>query len=63
MPGREEADGSGWRRVEDELPEEENGYIVFAGGYVSTAVWYKDDKEWSDDDVTHWMPFPAPPEV
>ncbi len=53
---------AGWRRVEDKLPTKENRYLVYCDGFVETAFWYDDDDaEWSKDNVTHWMPLPAPP--
>lgn len=61
-----------WRSVEDELPEEGEWVIIYAGDDgIQTAVWNEHYQCWGDDEgddvkyekdvVTHWMSVPEPP--
>ena len=67
MPGGEDEDGKGWRRVEDELPPD--GEIVFGliDGLVPEIVRHYDvgwlNRETISKKITHWMPLPSSPEA
>jgi len=59
-----------WRRVEDELPEENGRYLVTVNtiNNICTINWWKDDI-WEETHhgcggfkVTHWMPLPEEPQ-
>lgn len=50
-----------WISVEDELPKEENLYIVSNGKETSVAYWVDDAWDTFGDVITHWMPLPQPP--
>lgn len=63
-----------WISVEEKLPE--NGQIVlfhqkdgfiycaeyFAGNSIMSTGWFIDNDCWEAEEVTHWMPLPAPPD-
>ena len=63
-----------WVSVEDELPEDKqivlfhqkNGFIYcaeyFAGNKILSPAWFIDNDCWEADEITHWMPLPAPPD-
>lgn len=68
MPGGEDVDGTGWRRVEDELPKIEERVLIYHD-YLLVG-WYNHVsnkwESWRDNDVRDvkcWMPLPKPPEV
>jgi len=60
---------SEWRSVEDELPEFIDAYLtVFTNGGKWITVYHPSKKEWAHEStdnnnlkVTHWKPFPSPP--
>ena len=48
-----------WIPVTERLPEEDGGYLVTVKrGYVTTALWVGNAKNWKE--VTAWMPLPKP---
>jgi len=54
-----------WRKVADELPESETGYVIgwfpeWPGGMLCSLTVTPKDDMWQY--ATHWMPLPAPPE-
>lgn len=55
------ADNSRWIPVEDELPKEENLYIVSNGRETSVAYWVDDNWDTFGDVITHWIQLPKPP--
>lgn len=62
-----------WISVEDMLPEkgqivlfhQKDGFIYcaeyFAGNSIMSTGWFIDNDCWEAEEVTHWMPLPAPP--
>lgn len=63
-----------WIRVEDELPPKESEYEALSNNVLATdgkeiyeSVYNHDFEEWFTHDlwainnITHWMPMPAPP--
>lgn len=50
-----------WISVEDELPKEENLYIVSNGRKTSVAYWVDDNWDTFGDVITHWIQLPKPP--
>ena len=62
-----------WVRVEERLPEdgqivlfhEKSGFVYCAeynsGSKLMPPYWSIDNDCWEAEDVTHWMPLPAPP--
>ena len=62
---------SEWISVDSKLPEEPGLYLVFDGLMVGATEWVRmspnhgEGFEWdifTGEEVTHWMPIPAPPE-
>ena len=60
---------SDWISVEDRLPDGKGkDYLVFDGNAVSFDYFNASTEEFAfhfafhSDEVTHWMPLPAPPE-
>ena len=63
-----------WISVEDMLPEkgqivlfhQKDGFIYcaeyFAGNSIMSTGWFIDNDCWEAEEVTHWMPLPAPPD-
>lgn len=48
-----------WISVSEKLPEENGGYLVTVKrGYVTTALWVGNAKNWKE--VTAWMPLAKP---
>lgn len=65
------SEASEWIKASEHLPEEDGDVIVcgvseagntyvMSGYFVPPGYWYADD--WPLLNVTHWQPFPAPPE-
>lgn len=65
---------SNWIRVEDELPEAECFYTVYANGGVhhmyyglnnrGNIVWWRNDEQVRPHMIpTHWQPLPTPPQT
>jgi len=65
---------TGWVRVEEQLPNSNDEYLIVDEDGVSTADFFTDNQSWAtvrsygiDSEtetlhtVTHWMPLPAPP--
>lgn len=62
-----------WVSVEERLPEDKqivlfhqkNGFIYCAeysaGNKLLSPAWFIDNDCWEANEVTHWMPLPAPP--
>lgn len=57
-----------WISVEDRLPKLYQGVLVYTWNGLNNVCWYGDDNSWHSEsyvydpeDVTHWMPLPAPP--
>lgn len=56
-----------WRKVEDELPDNNNEVLMYSGDYGYLIGWYDTiDKKWEcayniSDDITNWMPLSDPP--
>ena len=70
-------EGMRWISVKDRLPNDRDYVLTFSDGLISTQMfyineisrakkkhWYFSDNsdEWIDNNVTHWMPLPKPPE-
>jgi len=57
-----------WISVEERLPKECIGYLCYDSDFdIEVLIFDPDDKIWENDyysniEVTHWMPLPAPPE-
>ena len=63
-----------WVSVEERLPEDKqivlfhqkNGFIYCAeysaGNKLLSPAWFIDNDCWEANEVTHWMPLPAPPD-
>ena len=56
-----------WINVKDRLPDNSNDVLICCAGWDGMHSvewgWYRTDmKEWVAGNVTHWMPFPDPPE-
>ena len=56
-----------WKRCEDELPDADQTVLIYAAG-ADEPVWmgFYDSEVWRDAEgmraeVTHWLPFPEPP--
>lgn len=55
-----------WISVEDQLPENDQEYLVFSG-FTGDSLSYrplilgKDFAIWKIFNITHWMPLPEPP--
>lgn len=59
-----------WIPVTERLPEDARDvltysrYKTFEGGSIDVMSYYPRAKRWElDEEVTHWMPLPQPPEV
>lgn len=61
--------GNKWESAKDNPPKESGEYIVGCNRpgerMVDTSFWFANKKEWAlfDEEVTHWMPLPEPPEM
>jgi len=52
-----------WINVEDKLPDTEDYFLVTDGGRPWRDFYSPINNKWmSDLRITHWMPFPDPPE-
>jgi hypothetical protein len=57
-----------WVPVEERLPDQVDDVVVWHPSRIGTGwAWYDGDGKWFSGDyevlVSHWMPFPAPPET
>ena len=62
-----------WVSVEERLPNDKqivlfhqkDGFIYcaeyFEGNKILSSAWFIDNDSWDAEEVTHWMPLPAPP--
>ena len=62
-----------WVSVEERLPNDKqivlfhqkDGFIYcaeyFEGNKILSSAWFIDNDSWEAEEVTHWMPLPAPP--
>ena len=52
-----------WISVEDEVPPSDDLYLVLREGEAYAVMWWDGDK-WDkfNNDITHWMMLPEPPE-
>ena len=61
---------SDWISVNDYLPDEDITVMTYLPdsnepvwpGYIECGVWLDIDGIWTQNKVTHWQPFPDPPE-
>lgn len=58
-----------WISVDDRLPEENQTVLVWAGGLGCSQIDFHSGKfyceyfpENYEENITHWMPLPTPPE-
>lgn len=60
---RELEDAQRWRKVSEELPEDDKPYLVYLeGGFYDVDTCDVDTKVWRyRTTVTHWMPLPSAP--
>jgi len=52
-----------WRKIEDELPEEDTDVLTYPGpkrGWYNGEAWCIEQR-YGTREVTHWMPLPGPP--
>ncbi len=57
-----------WVPVEERLPDQVDDVVVWHPSRIGTGwAWHDGDGKWFSGDyevlVSHWMPFPAPPET
>lgn len=62
-----------WVRVEERLPNDKQIVLFhqkdefiycaeyFEGNKILSSAWFIDNDSWEAEEVTHWMPLPAPP--
>ncbi len=65
-----------WIKVTDQLPDNEQTVLIYdvrfkiietayrisTGNKELEIVWfYPENNGWTEDEVSHWMPLPAPP--
>ena len=53
---------NGWVSVEERLPEPTYCVLVYTTDYSIEVDARGSDGEWMSYEVTHWMPFPVPPD-
>ena len=63
-----------WVRVEERLPNDKQIVLFhqkdefiycaeyFEGNKILSSAWFIDNDSWEAEEVTHWMPMPAPPD-
>lgn len=65
--------GEGWISVKDRLPVGDQSWVLVCADGAMNCAWYYEG-EWTNgygerprniiiEEITHWMPLPAPPEV
>lgn len=57
-----------WKKCSEEMPEIQTEVIAWDGEFRHIAFcsvdgsWCLSDAGWTDPEITHWLPLPAPPE-
>ena len=60
--------GDKWVSAKDDPPKESGEYLVssaeLGAQFVDTSFYFDDKQQWAlfGEHLTHWMPFPEPPE-